>query len=288
MDDSTDKVGEVRAFMDRKNSVQEYPLAIHAAFWLLRHQDKVKETLLRVCAQKHGTNYIDWKSMPFPARQNPLGKSDFTTGESRFYAQPNRTVCVESSEGLMRRRPRDWKYTCKHQRLQPYCYLFADLVQQEGNSNTTTILLDSVRHHPRRFQPPLAQDGLSEGERLVIRRIALVLPDPRDGIVAGHIPLLERLLLQRQLRGRDPVGGLVTGVDGHPGSALFGSGSPVTGTGVPEDDVARSEVWVDDGRAVGFEPVDVFVGVLEVVSAEAFLRRSEEVIISAVSDSGPL
>jgi hypothetical protein len=88
--------------MDRKNSVQEYPWATRAALWLLRHQDKVKETLLRVCAQTHDTNYIDWKSIPFPARQNPLGKSDFTVGESRFYDQPNRTVCIESSEGLMK------------------------------------------------------------------------------------------------------------------------------------------------------------------------------------------
>lgn len=41
---------------------------------------------------------------------------------------------------------------------------------------------------------------------------------------------------------------------------------------VPEDDVARSEVWMDDGRPVGFEPVDVFVGVLEVIPTEAFLQ----------------
>jgi hypothetical protein len=62
----------------------------------------------------------------------------------------------------------------------------------------------------------------------------------------------------------------------------------VTSTGVPEDDVSRSEVWVDDGRPVGFEPVDVFVGVLEVIPTEAFLRGPQEVIVSAVSDSGPL
>jgi hypothetical protein len=43
-------------------------------------------------------------------------------------------------------------------------------------------------------------------------------------------------------------------------------------TGVPEDDVARSEVWVDDGCSVSFEPVDMFVGVLEVVPTEAFLQ----------------
>lgn len=135
-----------------------------------------------------------------------------------------------------------------------------------------TYLLDSVRHHPRRLQPPLAQDRLSERERLVVRRIALVLPYPGDGIVAGHVPLLERLLLERQLRGRDPVGGLVTGVDGHPRSSLFGGGSPMASTGVPEDDVARSEVWVDDGCSVSFEPVDMFVGVLEVVPTEAFLQ----------------
>lgn len=108
--------------------------------------------------------------------------------------------------------------------------------------------------------------------------------------MAGHIPLLERLLLQRQLRGGDPVGGLVTSVDGHPGSALFGRGSPVAGPRVPEDDVSRSEVWVDDGRSVRFEPVDVFVGVLEMVSTEAFLqvvprRRTVYMFISSTAIS---
>lgn len=102
MMDSMDEVGEVEAFMNRKNSVQEYPWAARAALWLLKHQDKVKETLLRVYPEKHDTHYIDWKSIPFPARRNPLGKSDFTVGESRFYAQPDRMVCVESSEGLMK------------------------------------------------------------------------------------------------------------------------------------------------------------------------------------------
>lgn len=94
-----DEVGELEAFMDMKNSVQEYPSGTHAALWLLRRQDKVKETLLQVYPEQHDTHYIDWKSIPFPARRNPLGKSDFTVGESRFYAQP---VCVESSEGLMK------------------------------------------------------------------------------------------------------------------------------------------------------------------------------------------
>jgi hypothetical protein len=74
-------------------------LAIRAASGLLRHQDKVKETLLRVCAQTHDTHYIGCKSIPFPARRNPLGKSDFTVGKSQFYAQP---VCVESSKGLVK------------------------------------------------------------------------------------------------------------------------------------------------------------------------------------------
>jgi hypothetical protein len=81
MEESMDEVGEVEAFMDRKNSVQEYPWATSAALWLLRHQNDVKKPLLRVYPEKHDTHYIDWKTIPFPARRNPLEKSEFSVGE---------------------------------------------------------------------------------------------------------------------------------------------------------------------------------------------------------------
>lgn len=129
----------------------------------------------------------------------------------------------------------------------------------------------SIRDHPRRLQTRLAQRRFPKGERPIIRSVALVLPDPRDGIMAGHVTLPKGFLLQGELGGRDPTGGLVTGVYGHSGSTLFGGGTPVGGTGVPEDDVPRAEVRVDDLGPVSFEPVDVLGRVFEVVPPDAFL-----------------
>lgn len=50
----------------------------------------------------------------------------------------------------------------------------------------------------------------------------------------------------------------------------------MSGTRVPKDDITRSKVRVDDLGSMGLQPVYVFVGVFEVIPAEAFLSESDD------------